>query len=96
MIAPTFVRERLVCWPLGDLEFIVESFRRGRLRKWFVLRPHRDVAAKYASRGASLPRGSRIVVEARTLEPVGVLESDVPLPAHLPAGFNPYFDVPPS
>jgi hypothetical protein len=90
MIAPTFVRERLACWPIGDLEFIVESFRRGRLRKWFVLRPHRDVAAQYAS------RGFRIVVEARTLEPVGVLESDVPPPAHLPAGFNPYFDVPPS
>ena len=96
MISPTFERERLACWPIGDLEFIVESLRRGRLRKWFVLRPHRDVATQYRSRAGALPRGWRLVVEARTLEPIGVLESDVPPPARPPAGFNPYFDVPPS
>jgi hypothetical protein len=96
MIAPAFERERLACWPIGDLEFIVESLRRGRLRKWFVLRPHRDVATKYRARGVAFAHGSRIVVEARTLAPVGVLDADVPPPARPAAGFNPYFDVPPT
>jgi hypothetical protein len=96
MIASTLDRERLACWPMGDLEFVVESLRRGRVQRWFVLRPHRELATQYRSRGVTLPRGCRIVVEARTLEPVGVLESDVPPPAGPPAGFNPYFDVPPT
>jgi len=96
MIASTLERERLACWPIGDLEFVVESLRRGRLEKWFVLRPHRDPAAQYRAREVALPRGCRIVVEARTLEPIGVLEAEVPPPAQPSAGFNPYFDVPPS
>ena len=96
MIASTLERARLACWPIGDLEFVVESLRRGRLQKWFVLRPHRDLAALYGARGVTLTRGCRIVVEARTLEPVGVLAGDVPPPAQPSAGFNPYFDVPPT
>jgi hypothetical protein len=96
MIASTFERERLACWPIGELEFVVESLRRGRLRKWFILRPHGDVATRYRARGVAIPRGCRLVVEARTLEPVGVLASEVPPPAQPPAGFNPYFDVPPT
>jgi len=96
MKASTLERERLACWPMGDLEYVVESLRRGRVQKWLVLRPRRELAMHYRARGVALVRGCRIVVEARTLEPVGVLESDVPPPARPPAGFNPYFDVPPA
>ncbi len=93
---PALDRERLACWPMGDLEFVVESLRHGRVEKWFVLRPHREVASQYRAKGLELPRGCRIVVEAGTLAPVGVLASDVPPPARPPAGYNPYFDVPPT
>jgi hypothetical protein len=89
-------QERLACWPMGNLEFVVESLRRGRVERWFVLRPHREIATQYRARGMALPHGSRLVVEARTLAPVGVLASEVPPPARPPAGFNPYFDVPPT
>ena len=88
--------ERTACWPVGDLEFVVESRRHGRTEKWFVVRPHREVATEYRARGVALSRGARIVIKARTLEPVGVLPSDVPPPAPPPAGYNPYFDVPPT
>lgn len=96
MIASALERERLACWPMGDLEFVVESLRRGRTERWFVLRPHRDPATPVGSRGVSLSRGARLVIEAQTLETVGVLDSEVPPPAQPPAGFNPYFDVPPT
>ena len=97
MTPPGLERERLACWPIGDLEFVVESRNGGRVEKWFVLRPHRDSLAKNdRAHGIALPRGSRIVVEALTLEPVGVLPSDVPPPAHPATGYNPYFDVPPT
>ena len=96
MIASTLERERLACWPMGDLEFVVESLRRGRTERWFVLRPHRDPATQRASPGVAVPRGARLVVEAQTLETVGVLDSEVPPPAQPAAGFNPYFDVPPT
>jgi hypothetical protein len=89
-------RERLACWPMGDLEFVVESRRRGRTERWLVLRPRRDPTTKSSSRGIALTQGARLVVEARTLETVGVLDSEVPPPAQPPAGFNPYFDVPPT
>jgi len=81
---------------MGDLEFVVETLRHGHIDKWFVLRPHREVASHYRAKGLELPRGCRIVVEARTLAPVGVLDSDVPPPARAAAGYNPYFDVPPT
>ena len=96
MTASTLDRERVACWPMGVLEFVVESFRRGRSERWLVLRPHHNLEAQYRSRGSALPHGWRLVVEARTLEPVGVLASQVPPPAQPPAGFNPYFDVPPT
>jgi hypothetical protein len=96
MTASALDRERLACWPMGDLEFVVETLRRGRVEKWFVLRPHRELATEYRAKGVALPRGCRLVVEAQTLKPVGVLASDIPPPARPPAGYNPYFDVPPT
>ena len=96
MTEPALDRERLACWPMGDLEFVVERLRGGRVEKWFVLRPHREVASQYRARGMELPRGCRIVVEAQTLAPVGFLDSAVPPPAKPSAGYNPYFDVLPA
>lgn len=96
MTAPALDRERLACLPIGDLEFVVESLRRGRIQTWFVLHPHREFATEYRAKGMWLPRGCRIVVESQTLEPVGVLAADVPPPARPATGYNPYFDVPPS
>jgi len=96
MTASALDRARLACWAVGDLEFVVESRREGEIEKWFVVRPHREVATQYRARGVALSRSSRIVVEARTLEPVGVLALNVPPPAQPSAGYNPYFDVPPT
>ena len=96
MMASALDRARLACWPVGDLEFVVESRRQGEIEKWFVVRPHREVASQYRARGFAVSRSSRLVVQAQTLEPVGVLALDVPPPAHPPAGYNPYFDVPPT
>jgi hypothetical protein len=96
MTAHALDRERLACRPMGDLEFVVERLRGGRTETWFVLRPHREFASEYRANGMSLSRGCRIVVEAKTLKPVGVLATDIPPPARPAAGYNPYFDVPPS
>jgi hypothetical protein len=96
MTAAWLDRERIACGPMGDLEFVVESLRRGRTEKWFVLRPHGELATKYRAEGVAMPRGCRLVVEAQTLRPVGVLAADVPPPARPSAGYNPYFDVPPT
>ena len=96
MNVPVLDRERTACWPVGDLEFIVESRHHGRTEKWFVVRPHREVASAFRARGLAMSRGARVVVQARTLEPIGVLASEVPPPAPPAAGYNPYFDVPPT
>ena len=37
--------------------------------------------------------GTRVVLEAQSLRPIGVLERGEPTP-NRPAGFNPYFDPP--
>jgi hypothetical protein len=81
------------CAPIGRLEYVVESRHDGDVETWFVLRPHPDLAPQFESLGVALSPGCRVVVEARSLRPVGVLDSELP-PAPLPAGFNPYFDLP--
>jgi hypothetical protein len=45
--------------------------------------------------GVVLSPDCRVVVEAGSLRPVGVLPDILPV-APSPAGFNPYFDVPPA
>jgi len=92
----TLDRERLACSPMGKLEYVVESRTNGTVEKWFVLRAHRELASIYRAKGMSVPPDGRIVVEANSLQPVGVLDSGIPPPTPHPAGFNPYFDVPPS
>jgi hypothetical protein len=83
------------CAPMGDLEYVVESRHHGSIETWFVVRPHHDLAEHYAAQGVLLSPDCRVVVEAASLRPVGVLPQDVPV-APSPAGFNPYFDLPPT
>jgi hypothetical protein len=79
---------------MGRLEYVVESTHNGDVETWFVLRPYRELAQHCEALGVELSPDCRVVVEARSLRPVGVLTEDVPVPPS-PAGFNPYFDVPP-
>ena len=85
------LRER--CEPMGLLEYIVESRHGGELERWLVLRPHEGLAPRCEALGMPLTPGCRVVVEADSLRPVGVLESEFP-PAPPSAGYNPYFDLP--
>ena len=84
-----------LCEPLGRLEYVVESRHEGRLETWYVVRPHRGYVPRDRALGLSLTPGCRLVVEAESLRPVGVLESPLPDAPH-PAGYNPYFDLPPA
>lgn len=79
---------------MGRLEYVVESTHGGDVETWLVLRPYRELARHYEALGVELSPDCRVVVEAGSLRPVGVLAEDVP-PAPSPAGFNPYFDLPP-
>ena len=73
MSARSLEQERLACSPMGSLEYVVESQHDGRIEKWFVLRPHPHLASNYEEKGVPLPHGCRVVVEAHSLRPVGVL-----------------------
>ena len=88
--------ERLACSPMGHLEYVVESQLEGRVERWFVLRPNEKLASNYLEKGLSLPRGCRVVVEAQSLRPVGVLPGEVQAPTPAAAGYNPYFELPPT
>ena len=83
------------CAPMGRLEYVVESRIRGDVETWFVVRPHKDMAQHYADRGVTLSADCRVVVEADSLRPVGVLACEFEA-APSAAGYNPYFDLPPA
>lgn len=85
------------CQPVGQLEYVVESRHDGELETWYVVRPHDEYAPHCAEElGHSVPRGSRVVVDAASMRAVGVLEPEVSEPPPMPAGYNPYFDLPPA
>jgi hypothetical protein len=84
-----------LCEPMGRLEYVVESRQDGRLETWYVVRPHPGQGSRYRALGLRITPGCRFVVEGPSLRPVGVLES-TPSQASLPAGYNPYFDLPPA
>ncbi len=77
---------------LGRVEYVVESRQRGA-RNVTVMRVDRACVPRYAELGLDVVPGSRVVVEAGSLRPVGVPEPDLPEP-NSPAGYNPYFDLP--
>lgn len=96
MSARSLEQERLACSPMGSLEYVVESQHDGRVETWFVLRPHPHLASNYEDKGVPLPHGCRVVVEAHSLRPVGVLGGATPPPTPSAMGHNPYFDLSPS
>jgi hypothetical protein len=78
---------------IGRLEYVIES-RRGKLReRYYVMRADSASVHRYAELGLAVEPGSRVVLEAESLRPVGVLD-EPPTPATSPAGYNPYFDLP--
>jgi hypothetical protein len=76
---------------LGRIEYVVESGRIGARETWLVMRADPAAVPRYARMGLDVAAGSRVVVDATSLRPIGVLDEDVP---NRPAGFNPYFDPP--
>jgi hypothetical protein len=76
---------------LGRVEYVVESGRAGARETWLVMRADPQAVSGYARMGLDVAAGSRVVVDATSLRPIGVLDEDVP---NRPAGFNPYFDPP--
>ena len=72
MTALQLEQDRLICSPMGCLEFVVEYQNNGKSEKWFVVAPHRGLAPNYYARKVPLPQGCRLVVDACSLRPVGV------------------------
>ncbi|MEO8674562.1 MAG: hypothetical protein ABI569_03235 [Casimicrobiaceae bacterium] len=95
MTLPSMEQDRSACSPMGQLEYVVESRCGGRMDRWFVVRPHHEAAPSYRAIGMALTPGCRVIVEARSLRPIGVLEGELPEPVPSPLGYNPYFDLPP-
>ena len=79
---------------LEGVEYVVQSTRGNEHETWLVLRADSGTAARYEGMGLTVAPGARVVVEEVSLRPIGVIERPPP-PSH-PAGFNPYFDLPPS
>lgn len=79
--------------PMVKLEYVVESRHGNDLDVWYVTTADQAVAEHFAALGVPVTSGCRVVLDARSMQPVGVLEAEPP-PAPLPAGYNPYFDLP--
>jgi len=78
---------------MGRLEYVIESRHHGEKERWYVMRADSTCVPHYAKLGLAVAPGSRVVVEADSMRPVGVLEDRLPPPTS-PAGYNPYFDLP--
>jgi hypothetical protein len=87
-------RAAAACAPMGHLEYVVESQRRDTVKTWFVVRPHEELKRRYQQLGLTLEPGCRVVVDGRSLQPVGVLPAGKQAPSA--GAFNPYFDLPPA
>lgn len=77
----------------GNVEYVVESRATEQRVTWLVVRPSPAYAPRCRQSGMLLTPGCRVVVDAVSLRPVGVLDGRLP-PAPLAAGYNPYFDLP--
>ena len=78
---------------LGRVEYVVERGLGGERETWLVMRASPDAVPRFADAGLTVVPGSRVVVEAASLRPIGVLDGARSPPSR-PAGFNPYFDPP--
>jgi hypothetical protein len=77
---------------MGRLEYVVESRHNGDVETWFVLRPYRELARHYEALGVEL--SATVASPGSGLAAPGG-RSTKTCPAPSPAGFNPYFDLPP-
>ena len=78
---------------LGRVEYVVESRRSDSRETWLVMRADSGAVPSYARMGLDVQPGARVVVEAESLRPIGILDRGKQAPER-PAGFNPYFDPP--
>lgn len=67
------------CEPMGRLEFVIDSLHHDELETWLVLSPHGALSPLYAAHGLEVKPGCRVVVEANSLRPVGVLQPERPV-----------------
>lgn len=85
---------RDACADRGRLEYVIECRNPGEHEKWLVVRPESS-APSYKAMGVAISPGCRVVVDAFTLRPVGVLDDELPPEPPSPFGYNPYYDMPP-
>ena len=94
---------RAACKPMGELEYIVNAAdARGRTRTLYVIVPDLTLKAHYLRLGFDVAPGCRVLLDAEALLPIAVLRmsersgNGLPAQGHAPAGFNPYFELPPA
>lgn len=93
-------RARQACAPMGSLHSIVVTVdAHKRRRTWYIIDPDPAVGAQYAALGLDLIPGCKVLVDAELMRPTAILDFDPACSsgdAPSAAGFNPYFDLPPS
>jgi hypothetical protein len=93
-------RARQACAPMGALHSIVVTVdAHKRRRTWYIIDPDPAVSAQYAALGLDLIPGCKVLVDAELMRPTAILDFDPACSsgdARSAAGFNPYFDLPPS
>jgi hypothetical protein len=94
---------RAACKPMGELEYIVNAAdARGRTRTLYVVVPDLTVRAHYQQLGFEVEAGCRVLLDAASLLPIAVLQMSersgggLPQRGQAPAGYNPYFEIPPA
>ena len=94
---------RAACKPMGELEYIVNAAdARGRMRTLYVIVPDLTLKLQDQRLGFEIETGCRVLLDAAELVPIAVLRMSersgggLPAPGEAPAGFNPYFELPPA
>jgi hypothetical protein len=93
-------RARQACAPMGSLHSIVVTVDASKRRRtWYIIDPDPAVGAQYAALGLDLFPGCKVLVDAELMRPTAIVDfNPVGCSGDAPsaAGFNPYFDLPPS
>lgn len=94
---------RAACKPMGELEYIVQAAdASGRVRALYVIIPDLALKSHYQRLGFEIEAGCRVLLDAAALLPLAVLRLSARSGQGTPpccapaAGFNPYFDIPPT
>ena len=94
---------RAACRPMGELEYIVHAAdTEGRTRAMYVVVPDLQLKPHYRRMGFEIEAGCRVLFDAEALVPIAVMRvcaragASTPQRCDSPAGFNPYFDMPPA